>query len=246
MLAQILSQGEMISKADIKLIRSLREKKFRDESGLFVVEGEKMVQEAIDSSFDVVGIFRKDEIGEETMSRISMLNTPSPALAIVRIPETKPVREIPDGLYLALDSVRDPGNLGTIVRLADWFGVDGIFASYDTVELFNPKTVQSTMGAIFRKPVTYCNLEGICRLFTSAGRPVYGTFMEGDNIYSTELRSDALVVMGNEARGISPAISSLVTSRIHIPSFADGPTAESLNVAIATAVTISEFRRRTV
>lgn len=246
MLAQILSQREMISKADIKLIRSLREKKFRDESGLFVVEGEKMVQEAVDSSFDVVNIFRKDEIGDDLMSRISMLNTPSPVLAIVRIPDAEPVGEIPDGLYLALDSVRDPGNLGTIVRLADWFGVEGIFASYDTVELFNPKTVQSTMGAIFRKRVTYCNLEDVCRSFTGAGKPVYGTFMDGDNIYSSELRQNALVVMGNEARGISPAISRMVTSRIHIPSFAEGPTAESLNVAIATAVTISEFRRRTV
>ena len=236
----------MITNSDIRLVRSLREKKFRDELGLFVVEGEKMVQEALDSAYDVVNVFRREEIGDDVMSRISMLNTPSPALAVVRIPVTNPLEKIPAGLYLALDSVRDPGNLGTIVRLADWFGVDGIFASPDTVELYNPKTVQSTMGAIFRKSVTYCNLEDVCRCFTVGCRPIYGTFMDGDNIYATELKQDALVVMGNEARGISPAISSLVTSRIHIPSFAGGPTAESLNVAIATAVTISEFRRRTV
>lgn len=236
----------MMTNSDIKLIRSLREKKFRDELGLFVVEGEKMVQEALDSSYEVVRLFRKNEIGEEAMSRISMLNTPSPALAVVRIPESETPNTIGDGLYLALDSVRDPGNLGTIVRLADWFGVEGIFASPDTVELYNPKTIQSTMGAVFRKKVTYCNLEDLCRRFKEAGRPVYGTFMDGDSIYSSDLKQNALVVMGNEARGISPAVSSLVTARIHIPSFAGGPTAESLNVAVAAAVTVSEFRRRTI
>lgn len=235
----------MITNSEIKQIRSLREKKFRDELGLFVVEGEKMVEEALDSSFDVVSVFRKDEIGEEKMGRISMLNSPSPVLAVVRIPEQKAPADISAGLYLGLDSVRDPGNLGTIIRLADWFGVDCIFASEDTVELFNPKTVQATMGAVFRKKVIYCDLEKVCRSFISSGRPVFGTFLDGSDIYGSALSKDALVIMGNEANGISPSIGSLVTSRLLIPSFAgDGPCAESLNVAMATAITLSEFRRR--
>lgn len=234
----------MISNAEIKLIRSLREKKFREENGLFVVEGEKMVQEALESSFEVVKVFRRDDIGENAMSRISMLNTPSPALALVKIPRPEALPDPSDGLYLALDSIRDPGNLGTIMRLADWFGIDGIFASADTVELYNPKTIQSTMGTIFRKKIRYCNLAGLCRDYVASGRPLYGTFLDGDNIYDSPLAADAMIVMGNEANGISPEIASMVTSRIHIPSFAGGPCAESLNVAVATAVTVSEFRRR--
>jgi len=232
------------SNADIKLVRSLREKKFRQQEGLFVVEGEKMVAEALESGFEVVKVFRTEDVGEASMSRMTALSTPSPALAVVRIPDLSAGPELENGLCLALDAVRDPGNLGTIVRLADWFGISAIYASQDTAELFNPKTVQSTMGAVFRKKVYYCDLPTICRRFVSSGRQVFGTFMEGDNIYGAALPPDALIVMGNEARGISPEIAGLVTSKIHIPSFAGGPTAESLNVAVATAITVSEFRRR--
>lgn len=234
------------SNADIKLVRSLREKKFRQQEGLFVVEGEKMVAEALASGFDVVKVFRLEDVGEAAMARMTSLSTPSPALAVVRIPDLPASPDPAPGLCLALDSVRDPGNLGTIVRLADWFGISAIYASEDTVELFNPKTVQSTMGAVFRKKVFYCDLPALCRRFVAAGRQVCGTFMEGDNVYGASLAPDSLVVMGNEARGVSDEVASLVTSRIHIPSFAQGPTAESLNVAIATAITISEFRRREV
>lgn len=234
------------SNADIKLVRSLREKKFRQQEGLFVVEGEKMVEEALNSGFEVVRLFRTEDIGESAMARMSSLSTPSPSLAVVRIPDLSAGDEIAPGLCLALDSVRDPGNFGTIVRLADWFGISAVYASCDCAELFNPKTVQATMGAVFRKKVYYCSLPDVCSRFIAAGRQVFGTFMEGDDIYSSSLPSDALVVMGNEARGISGTVSALVTSRIHIPSFASGPSSESLNVATAAAITISEFRRREI
>lgn len=233
----------VITNAQIKLIRSLREKKFRDREGLFVVEGDKMVKEALASGFDVVEVFRADEIGTEAMSRISSQSTPAPSLAVVRIPAPSPLPE-PSGLCLALDTVRDPGNLGTIVRLADWFGIEQIYASEHTVELYNPKTVQATMGSVFRKRVHYCNLPDVCRRFTAAGLEVYGTYMEGESLYTAGLKSDGLIIMGNEANGISAEVSSCITRRITVPSFAEGATSESLNVAIATAITVSEFRRR--
>lgn len=236
---------EALTAAQIKRIRSLSEKKFRNESGLFVVEGEKMVREAIESGYEVLDVYRKEEIGENAMSRISSQNSPSPVLAVVRQRQFD-FPDITEGLYVALDSVRDPGNLGTIIRLCDWFGVDAIFASEDTVELYNPKVVQATMGAIFRKKVFYCSLDVICDRFLKAGRRIYGTFLDGKNIYDSQLETDGLIVMGNESNGISAAISSKVTDSLYIPSFAgDVPTAESLNVAIATAVTLSEFKRRT-
>ena len=153
----------MISKADIKRVRALGSKKQRELSGLFVVEGEKMVAEALVSGFEVEEVYRIDDIGEEAMGRISQLSSPSPALAVVRMPDPPSSDEIDAltasrPLCLALDSVRDPGNLGTIVRIADWFGIDAVFASRDTVELYNPKTVQATMGAVFRRKVIYCDL----------------------------------------------------------------------------------------
>ena len=140
-----------ISKNELRQVRSLAQKKFRDESGLFVVEGEKMVSEALASGFEVVSVYRRDEICEEAMARLSMLSSPSPVLAVVRQPAPAPFHPS-KGLFLALDGIRDPGNLGTILRVADWFGIDGVVASPDTVELYNPKVVQATMGAIFRVP----------------------------------------------------------------------------------------------
>lgn len=227
---------------DIKFIRSLGQKKFRDQYGIFVVEGEKMVKEAVASGWDVVAVYNRDEIGEEAMSRISMLSSPSPSLALVRKPVETSVPDIPSGLCLALDSVRDPGNLGTILRIADWFGVSAIFASPDCAELYNPKVIQASMGSIFRMKVRYCDLADVCRRFRDAGSTIYGTFLEGRNIYDGQLAKDALVVMGNESNGISAGIEALVDRKITIPSFGSG--AESLNVAVATAVTVSEFRRQ--
>lgn len=245
-----------ISNNEIKTIRSLRTKKYRDSLGLFVVEGEKMVAEAIDSGFRIEKIYRRDDIGEDAMSRITQLSTPSPVLAVLKKPSQPDKNEIPEiacnnGLYLALDSIRDPGNLGTILRVADWFGIDGIFASGDTVDIFNPKTVQSTMGAIFRVKFYYTDLEALADKAISAGGHVYGTFLKGDNIYCSEIAtgktSPVIIVIGNEAKGISEAISRKVTGRMNIPAFSKGNSgSESLNAAIATAVTIAEFRRRTL
>lgn len=230
---------ETLSSKDIKLIRSLREKKYRDELGLFIVEGEKMVAEAASSGLQTVMTVRRDEVGESVMERISTCSSPSPVLAVVRkpVPSSHPA----SGLCLALDSVRDPGNMGTILRLADWFGVDCIFASPDSVEIFNPKVVQASMGAIFRKKLIYCDIAAKCEEFRAAGLEVFGTFLKGENIYKTDLPAEGLVVMGNEANGISDAVAANCSRRLTIPSFGGG--AESLNVSIAAAVVVSEFKR---
>jgi len=232
----------VISKNEIKQIRSLSQKKFRDETGLFVVEGEKLVEEALRSDFEVVKVFREEEIGTGTMSRITHLSSPSPVLAIVRKREAVPAS---DGLILALDSLRDPGNVGTILRIADWFGIHTVLASHDTVDIYNPKVVQATMGAIFRVNVRYCDLVEELTKASAEGTPVFGTFLEGENIYRTQLPGSGIIVMGSESFGISSAVAQCVTKKLTIPSFAgNGPTSESLNVAIATAITVSEFRRK--
>ena len=238
----------MISTREIKNVKALSSKKFRDASGLFTVEGEKLVAEALESDFEVLQVWRRDEIGEEAMSRISALSTPSPVLAVLR---QKPVATPPpaQGLCLALDAIRDPGNLGTILRIADWFGIRSVYASPDTVELYNPKVVQATMGAIFRVNVFYCDLVASLRETLEAGGKVYGTFLDGENLYARPLVTGetvpAVVIIGNESNGISPAVADLVSDRLLIPPFPGGmQTSESLNAAVATAVTVAEFRRR--
>lgn len=231
-----------INNAEIKLVRALREKKFRDEYGQFVVEGEKMVQEALKSNFKVLKVWRKEEIGEDAMKRISSLTTPPPVLALVRKPEPEGL-VLEKGLYLALDSVRDPGNLGTIIRIADWFGISTLFASPDSVEPWNPKVIQASMGSIFRVRFAYADIPELCRHFKDAGMNVYGTFLDGRDIYSQPLEKNGLIVMGNESNGISSATEAEVNARLFIPSYGNSG-AESLNVAVATAVTLAEFRRR--
>ena len=236
-----------LSNRDIKSIKALASKKFRDETGLFVVEGEKMVQEALDSRFEVTAVYRRDEIGDEAMSRISQLSSPSPVLAVVRKPA-----DIDDGsftvgpgLYIALDSIRDPGNLGTILRIADWFGIRSVLASRDTVEAFNPKVVQSTMGAIFRVDFHYVDIEAFASAVLKQNGKVYGTFLDGVDMYSRELEAPSVIVIGNEANGISAGMEALVSDRLFIPPYpADDPGSESLNAAVATAITVAEFRRR--
>ena len=237
-----------ISKNELRQVRSLAQKKFRDESGLFVVEGEKMVSEALASGFEVVSVYRRDEIGEEAMARLSMLSSPSPVLAVVRQPAPAAFRPS-KGLFLALDGIRDPGNLGTILRVADWFGIDGVVASPDTVELYNPKVVQATMGAIFRVPFFRMDIAELCRKVVSGGGHVYGTFLDGENMYAKDLdcgrEAPSVIVIGNESNGISPAVGACVSDRLFIPPYpADDPGSESLNAAIATAITVAEFRRR--
>lgn len=235
-----------LTHAQIKMIRSLKDKKFRDEYGLFVVEGEKLVREALDSSYQVESVYRMEEIGENVMSRISLCATPSPVLALVRIPADRSSYGkcgISGGICLALDSVRDPGNMGTILRVADWFGVETVYLSADCTDIFAPKVVQATMGSIFRVRTEVADIPELCRAFTSQGRPVYGTLLDGEDIYASNLEGQALVVMGNESNGISGAVRNEISRGLRIPSFGKSG-AESLNVAVATAVTLSEFRRR--
>ena len=240
----------MLSAKDIKRLRALGQKKFRDEEGAFVVEGEKLVREAMNSGFKVRECYRIEEIGEAAMERISQLSSPSPVLAVVEKPsawEDIKVDAPSAGLYVALDGIRDPGNLGTILRCADWFGVSGVFASADTVEISNPKVVQATMGAIFRVKFARADIPALCRATRAAGGTVYGTFMDGANIYKEELRTGAdgpvIIVIGNEANGISAATAAEVSARISIPAYGNSGM-ESLNAAVATAITLSEFRRQ--
>lgn len=241
-----------ISNNEIKSVRALATKKGRDESGLFIVEGEKMVGEALRSGFPVRKVYRASEIGDGAMSRISAMSSPSPVLAVVGKPSAdKGAKVSGPGLYLALDAIRDPGNLGTIVRIADWFGIDGVFASWDTAELWNPKAVQATMGAIFRVPFAYTDLPGLCAEVRSLGGAVHGTFLGGEDIYRADLGTDsglpAVIVIGNEAHGISAEVAAQVTSRLFIPPFPpDRRGSESLNAATATAIAVAEFRRQSM
>ena len=239
-----------LTAAKIKFIKSLSQKKFRNEERLFVVEGEKLVEEAEKSEFKVVEKYFRDEIGDNAMSRISSLSSPSPVLAVVEqknISFTEFINSsiaVEKGLYLALDDIKDPGNLGTIIRVADWFGIDAIFASSETVELYNPKVVQATMGAIFRKKVIYCNLQETLFTLSKKGLPVYGTFLDGENIYQKKLTPNGVIVIGNESNGISKAIGRTVGERLYIPPYPAGAvTSESLNAAIATAITCYTFRK---
>lgn len=248
-----------ISNNEIKRVKALQQKKFRDETGLFTVEGEKMVDEAVASPFKVENVYRREDIGEDAMKRISALSSPSPVLAVVRKPEDIYINDVSKltpllskgGLYLALDTIRDPGNLGTILRIADWFGIDAVFATKDTVDVFNPKVVQATMGAIFRVKMHYVDLPALSDVVLTAGGKIFGTFLDGLNIYSRPLdngdEAPVLIVIGNESEGISPAMAKLVTDRLYIPPYpADDPGSESLNAAVATALTVAEFRRRTM
>lgn len=247
----------LLSNNEIKRVKALHQKKFRDETGLFIVEGEKMVREAEDSPFKVERIYRRSEIGEDGMKRISALSNPSPVLAVVHKPEDSVLESAAGleemisggGLFLGLDTIRDPGNLGTILRIADWFGIKAVFAARDTVDVFNPKVVQATMGAVFRVKMHYVDLPEVSELVLSCGGKVYGTFLDGENMYSRNLETGknapVMIVIGNESEGISAQMERLVSDRLFIPPYpADAAGSESLNAAIATAITVAEFRRR--
>lgn len=251
----------MLSKKQIKDIVSLRVKKNRKETGLYLAEGEKLVDDLIKSSAAIQKVFYTDsckqrysghntsseEISRVEMKKISNLTNPSSVLAIVEIPEYD-IEEIHfnDSLILALDFIQDPGNLGTIIRLADWFGIDTILCSEDTVDTYSPKVIQSCMGSIARVKVLYCDLfKTISKSTQKKALPVYGTFIQGENIYQKTLTKNGIIVLGNEGNGISERIQKIIDHKIHIPCFAlNRDSAESLNVAMATAIVLSEFRRR--
>ena len=245
----------MLSKSQIKLIRSLELKKNRLREQLFVAEGPKVVGDLLRAGFKAHSIFSTtpqlfppstdfQSITNEELHRISFLQHPQEVLALFYIPESRQpdITHMDSQLAIALDQVQDPGNVGTIIRIADWFGIDAIYCSPTTADVYSPKVVQATMGSIAHVPIITCDLT---TLLAQVQCPVYGTVLDGDNLYSQPLTSHGIIVMGNEGNGISPAIRKLLTNRLLIPNYhKDSETAESLNVAIATAVTCAEFRRR--
>lgn len=242
----------MISKNQIKFIKQLDQKKYRKRENVFVAEGHKVVGDLLSCGFEPHTIFATNqwkaprdiafqEVTDDELRKISFLQHPQQVLAIFHMPAASPAT-IQDQLVLALDGVQDPGNLGTIIRIADWFGISDIFCSADTADVWNPKVIQATMGSIARVRIAYTDLVALIK---EAQVPVYGTLLDGDNIYQQTLSQNGIIVMGNEGNGISPEIRQLITNKLLIPDFNTGDShAESLNVAIATAITCSEFRRR--
>jgi TrmH family RNA methyltransferase len=240
----------MVSKNQIKLITSLQQKKYRNTNKLFFAEGVKVIQELLQSNFELEHLYstqddfeevskaKKTLIDDNDLKKISALSTPNSCLAVFKIPVEK--NKIESGLIVALDSIRDPGNLGTILRLCDWFGINQLLCSKETVDIYNPKVVQATMGSIARVNVNYLDLNAF---IAQTKLPVFGTFMDGVNIYKTSLPQEGIIVMGNEANGISAELEKLIQNRLTIPRFGDIQKTESLNVATATAIVLSEFRR---
>lgn len=252
----------MISKNTIKQIRSLEQRKFRRQEGKFVAEGNKLVEDNLSSmkcyrlvattewwrQHDYARSLAKEciEVTYEELEKVSLLQTPQDVLAVFYMPSANTITPDPKALVIALDCIQDPGNLGTIIRLCDWFGIRDIVCSSTTVDCYSPKVVQATMGAISRVRVHYVDLPAYLKEARNNNINVYGTFLEGSNIYQTELSANGIIVMGNEGQGISQEVASIVSHKLNIPSFpADSVTSESLNVGIATAITVAEFRRRT-
>jgi len=246
---------KMISKNQLKYIRQLEQKKYRRRENLFVAEGTKVVGDLL-QRYRPEAVFATSEwqapagitpqlVTDDELRRISFLQHPQQVLALFPIPSsfTFHFSLFTNNLSLVLDGVQDPGNLGTIIRIADWFGISTIVCSEDTVDAWNPKVVQATMGSIARVNILYTDLPAFLDSLP-ADFPVYGTFLDGDNIYTQELTPEGLIIMGNEGNGITDAVRAKVNRRLLIPDFHQGETADSLNVAIATAITCSEFRRR--
>ena len=241
----------------IKWVHSLAQKKNRDNERCFVAEGTKCVLDTL-GAFRLRGLFctenwlrthnieDADVVSSSQIERMSMLKTPTEVIAVYEMPDYDvDLSETVKNLNLALDNVQDPGNLGTIIRIADWFGINDIYCSVDTVDVYNPKVVQATMGAIARVRVHYCDLPGL--FGTLKDVPVFGTFLDGDSIYEEKLGSNGFIAMGNEGKGISPEVEKYVDKRLLIPSYPVGVvTSESLNVGMATAIVVSEFRRRMI
>ncbi|MFP4557110.1 MAG: TrmH family RNA methyltransferase [Bacteroidales bacterium] len=250
----------MITAKTIKQVKSLQLKKYRREQGLFVVEGEKLFREIIDSNLRIRDIYslpsfnikskqyedRIISVSEKEMSRMSGLVTPSPVLAVVEIPHYSfTLKAIKNSVCIALDDIQDPGNLGTIIRLASWFGIDFIFCSHGTAEAFSPKVVQASMGALTNVKVIYTDLVSFIDNAAKAKIPVFGTLLNGEDIYSANLPANGIIVLGNEGKGISDNVGSRIQRKITIPRFSTTTSgSESLNVAIAAAIVCSEFKRR--
>jgi TrmH family RNA methyltransferase len=248
----------MISKNQIKYVHQLELKKFRKQEGLYIAEGHKVVGDLLKAGFVPKHIFATKEwlsqnhfantieVSNEELTRLSLLQHPQQVLALFPIPKnTLSSRDLfqENQLSLFLDNIQDPGNLGTIIRIADWFGIDTIFCSEGTVDAWNPKVIQATMGSIARVNMIYTDSTEFFNSLPS-DYPIYGTFLDGQNIYAQQLSQHGVIVMGNEGNGISDTVRAHVTHKLLIPDFHNGNTADSLNVAIATAITCSEFCRR--
>ncbi|WP_299063914.1 RNA methyltransferase [uncultured Polaribacter sp.] len=239
-----------ISKNQLKLITSLSQKKYRLKHKLFIAEGVKVVEEILNSSFKVDTLFCTDDfsstitnekifrISESDLKKISSLKTPNKVLGLFQFPEKKPI--IKKGLIVALDTINDPGNLGTIIRLCDWFGVDELICSKDTVDCYNQKVVQASMGSLTRVSISYVDLH---TYFSETDLPTFIADMNGENVYKAVLPKEGILIMGNEANGVSKDIKNLIKHKISIPRFGITQQTESLNVATATAVLLSEFKR---
>ena len=239
-----------ISKNQVKLLTSLSQKKYRLKNKLFIAEGVKVVDELLKSSFEVETLFCTDDfyidisdekvarISEGDLKKISNLKTPNKVLGLFKIPDEKLPKD--KGLIIALDAINDPGNLGTIIRLCDWFGVDELICSKDTVDCYNQKVVQASMGSLTRISIRYLEL---AEYLSETNLPTFIADMDGENVYKTNLPKDGILIMGNEANGVSVAIKKLIANKISIPRFGMSKETESLNVATATAVLLSEFRR---
>lgn len=248
-----------LSKNKIKYIHSLEQKKIRKEERVFLAEGPKLVGDLLEhfpcrflaatslwlQKHTDIHANELVEVSQEELSRASLLKTPQQVLAIFEQPQYTLNPEVArHSLCLALDDVQDPGNLGTIIRLADWFGIEHIICSQNTVDVYNPKTVQATMGGIARVKVHYTSLPDFIRSLGD-DTPVFGTFLDGKNMYEQLLSTTGLIVMGNEGNGIGKEVETLINRKLYIPNYPQGQeTSESLNVAIATAVICAEFRRQ--
>ena len=257
------TQYQPLSKGKISLLSQLESKKFREKHGLFIVQGEKSVIDALgsfeldtlcatagwlESHTEMVDKIPADKVAlcnPAGMKKISSLKNPPEIVAAFKLPAKESAIPIldPGKIYLLLDGIQDPGNLGSILRTAHWFGVSGIFASTDTVDIYNPKAIMATMGSISSISIRYLDLASLIE--SNKNIPVYGTLLDGENIYDAKLTKGAMIVFGNEGKGISAAIRSLIDNAILIPPFLENDHSESLNVAAATAITLSEFRRRT-
>ena len=243
---------EHLSKAQIKWVRSLQQKKFRDAEGVFVAEGEKCVSE-LKRRFELLLLITPDNASPAEIEQMSSLRTPQGVIGVFKrtfnpLPEDKIIRN--EQLCVVLDGVQDPGNLGTIIRTCDWFGIRNIICSRDTADCFNPKVVQATMGALARVWVYYTDdLAQLLKNYREDGYPIYGTLLDGCNMYTPNAIPDkhtGFIVMGNEGNGISQEVKATITHPLYIPSYPVGvPTSESLNVGIATAIVLAEFRRTT-
>ena len=239
-----------ISKNQSKIITSLSQKKYRQKHKLFIAEGVKVVNELLNSSFEIDTLFAVDDfqtdisvnkitrISEKDLQKISNLKTPNKVLGLFQIPDEKPLQK--NGLIVALDDINDPGNLGTIIRLCDWFGVSQLLCSKETVDCYNQKVVQASMGSLTRISITYIDLE---TYLSASTLPTFIADMDGENVYKSQLPKEGLLIMGNEANGVSYEIKVLIKNKISIPRFGETQETESLNVATATAILLSEFKR---